>query len=481
MWSRTVHAMAQSGSDYIKLTFCASGRLNLAVINKSRTSLMTAQFSSAFFEYWQVDGQLPQIADFDSDNLDSSSVYCLWVNSKEFDLVFRDSSDQESGSWRMVLIFDGDAGGEEVYSNKVFVEYQSKSKITKKYSVNYQHAHHNDDSKVRDEFHKELQLQKKMGATPEMDGFVNTINLPISTLRRFVSMFPPSLEDFKIEISPKTRSINFLGFNRSALTSTVGKRDKSMTLKTILNLDQSDVLSNCDPQSAPINVGVSLKLKNLKLFTNLSSTSLVKAKSSPHGENEKTTIDNNDMDILFKNPGEPVLFERRYQLRGQDEFICRINLVEVTDGEGSKLTLEPAREVIDTTETRGAIREINEQSLTSASTNEPNESLPLFLPPEVPTSRDIIESMKLNNAHLHLDRSLRNSIPNLSHQSSPRRGQKRKLMELPDETDEEESDEGEQNTFPQQPEPQPGFQDRDSVYLGRSQAPDPNGVIDMFD
>lgn len=447
LWMRTVHSFL-GVSDSFKITFRhgdfnenSKSEVIFSVINKSRTSLMTTRFTSEFFKVFKVDGELPgRPAEKDEENRAPS--YSIWVNTKEMNVLFKDCG-EDAESWKIILIC-GDEVVQQVYSNKMFVEFKTRANITKKYSVNYQQGYSSFDIEFRHNYYKTLKDQNQ-NINAEWKSRVHRLAINPIILKNFLNMFPSTLEDFKIQVFPNKRVVHLMGFNRNELFSTSNHKDKPMTLKIVMNLDDiifSNVTSS-KIQNEDYSFSVSFKLKDYKAFIQLISLNLNKfadgstlnVSGGENNRNRQGFFDTNHnkpvIDMTFTTPGEPIVFERCYFLDRENEMTecCRVNLIEVTDSEGPKMILESTKETY--------VDHMRVSPLTAPSNEEEKEEKeigvnhePLFVPSQDDDGIEEVGSI---------------TVPTSAFYSLP---QKRKLMEIAEDTDFEDGEEEREDDDP---------------------------------
>lgn len=430
LWAGAIHTYL-GVSDSFKITFrngdlSAQSRSEVmfSVINKTRTSLMTTRFTQEFFNVFRMEGELPGRADVrDEENIAPS--YSLWVNTKEMDVLFKDCG-EDAESWKVLLIC-GDEIVQQVYSNKMFVEFKTRAQITKRYSVNYQQGYSNFDGEIRYRYYNTLKNQNEGGITQE-GAKVHRLALNPFMIKGFLHMFPATLEDFKIQVFPNRGEVHLVGFNRDSLFSTAAHADRPMTLKIVVKLEDI-IFSNVEPHKSggsEYSFAVSFKLKDFKSFVQLISSNLSKFSdganlNSMGGGSDKAVqrwfSGNNKpvIDITFTSAGEPVVFERCYFLDRENEMVecCRVNLTEITDSEGHKMVLDGIKQ-------HSVVASHNMVDADPPTSDSPIINEPLFVPSQEEASTSGTASTPVRHSY--------------------RAPQKRKLMEIPEDTDFEDQD-----------------------------------------
>lgn len=361
LWTKTIHSFL-SIMDCFKITIRQSNNeksrneLIFSVNNKTKTTLMCTTFNESFFKSFIIQGELPLAAP-ENDDENRGHAFSFWVNTKDMDILFKDCAD-DSEHWKIFLIC-ADEISNQVYNNRMFVEFTTKSGMVKKYSINYQQGYPSFNLQYRFAYHKILKMQNKENNLVSEPYKVNRIAIDPNILKRFLGMFPASLQDFKIEIYPNRGSLKFSGFNRQELLSkssaAFNHKDKSMTLDIMLLLEDIN-FSNINPYSTneeQLNdsIHVSFRLRDFKSFVSLVSSNLshfmdtldTQTKNIGTGHNLNTPV----LDVMFTIPGEPIIVERCYFLDMENEMAecCKVTLIEITDSESSMLVLEGNSEI----------------------------------------------------------------------------------------------------------------------------------------
>jgi hypothetical protein len=357
-------------------------------MNKTKTTVLDISFKKCFFKKFNIDGEINDIDYNNSNNqigqYNYARSYSLIVNSRDMNILFKECA-EDTVSWRIFML-SGDEISQMVYSNKLFVEFETKTGMKKKYSIVFRPTSMNFDSKIYFIYLKTLKHQQKIddhktlenifGANKDAedendfdmmlddddDERVNRIALETVILRNFIQLFPSMLEDFRIEINPTDGLISFKGFNRQQhITKGEAAYNKPMTLGIQLRLNQIVYNNIRDQDKTEIddnkskNIQVSFRLKNFKTFLQIISFNLVgfndddnhnsskKSKTIANHEDRFSMSDRENVcDIMFSKPGYPIIFERKYFIDGDNELLecCAVTLTEVTDGESDKIILE---------------------------------------------------------------------------------------------------------------------------------------------
>lgn len=332
----------KDNNNYSELVFSA--------MNKTKTTIFTISFKKCFFSKFEIDGELDEFLDDDIQNL--ARCYTLIVNSKDMNILFKDCG-EDAKRWKIFLLVGDDQKVNHIaYSNKLFVEFDTETGMKKKYSIRYRPGLNILDSRIQYIYLKTLENQKKQDEGLE-DSFddderVNRIAIQVNILNRFLQIFPTVLEDFQISVIPQTGVLMLKGYNRNHLANRVESLiNRPMTLNIKMKLDQL-IYHNIKESNDPSEV--SIRLKNFKTFIQIISGALniandQKSERSSHKYVESINKEDDSIcDIMFSNPGYPVIFERRYFSDHSDTLkeSCSITLTAISDGESSKLLLQAA-------------------------------------------------------------------------------------------------------------------------------------------
>lgn len=342
-------------------------------VNKTQTTVLSTAFQRSFFKKFNIEGE---ISDRGSSTGRSQNIqnyakrFTLIVNSKDMNILFKDCA-EDSVNWKIFMLC-GDEVTHMIYSNKLFVEFLTKSDMKKKYSISFRPAAVNYDNRVEYIYLKTLEYQRRvdvgdadkeveLSGGEEVDLWdgdeeerVHRIAMSTVIFKRFLQMFPTMLEDFRIEVDPAAGVISFKGYNRQQIISKIETINKPMTLSIQMRLSQivyNNFRGNAGDNSNKIEV--SFRLKNFKTFLQIISGNLSdfnedakdsrRLKSvSKYEEGFVAENGDNICDIMFSKSGYPIIFERRYFIEGDNELkeCCSVSLTEATDGESKKIFLE---------------------------------------------------------------------------------------------------------------------------------------------
>lgn len=370
--------------------------LQLTAVNFTKTSSLNCAFDKSFFKTFKIDGELPNDAIKGDDN--KAKSFSFLVNSKNLTVLFKDCG-VDSKKFKFIVIdeegnnTDDDSHENDTnkvkksrFMNKFFVELDTNTGLTKKYTLNFIKAKEAFDYKINSVHNHILSRQdandRKLIENSVVLPNVNRIHsLTISTdiLRNFLSIFPSQLEDFRLEIYPNLRRILFHGYNRQQLltqksTSRYSNNNRNystassfesqpMTLSSQLSLNdlvtENFYSTSNEEEDKKFKYQVSFRLRDFKIFV-----SLIGPTYSEFGISEDKHLrmnhqilalnseDENNCDIIFSSSGAPIIFEKKYYMTidGQVEsqfsngngnsLASRITLVTMSDPETDSIIIK---------------------------------------------------------------------------------------------------------------------------------------------
>ncbi|GMF21756.1 unnamed protein product [[Candida] boidinii] len=332
--------------------------LQLTAVNFTKTSSLNCAFDKSFFKTFKIDGELPNDAIKGDDN--KAKSFSFLVNSKNLTVLFKDCG-EDSKKFKFIVIdeegnnTDDDSHENDTnkvkksrFMNKFFVELDTNTGLTKKYTLNFIKAKEAFDYKINSVHNHILSRQdandRKLIENSVVLPNVNRIHsLTISTdiLRNFLSIFPSQLEDFRLEIYPNLRRILFHGYNRQQLltqksTSRYSNNNRNystassfesqpMTLSSQLSLNdlvtENFYSTSNEEEDKKFRYQVSFRLRDFKIFV-----SLIGPTYSEFGISEDKHLrmnhqilalnseDENNCDIIFSSSGAPIIFEKKYYM-----------------------------------------------------------------------------------------------------------------------------------------------------------------------
>ncbi|VEU22069.1 DEKNAAC103101 [Brettanomyces naardenensis] len=388
LWTRSIYALS-TVSDVIKLTIRqpdpgqpkepkSYSEILLTAINLTKTSSLNCSFRLAFFKTFQIDGVLPDGAP-DGD-LNRAFCFSILLNSKTLNVLFKDCG-ENSETFKLCLIHEDEKAGmrDRVFSNKLFIEFNTKTDMTKRYSVNFRPGRESFDLRI-EHVHQEMLNEQSLndeqgGEEDSVNPRVHHIIIDTFVLRNFIGMFPSSLEDFKIEVYPNARKLLFHGFNRQEALSARKKRlsaltswPMSLSIQVSLNdLAYENIRAQretvTEPDHNKFKHQVSLRLRDLRTFIQLISLNYMSLGEEVSSDALTKGMGGNYCEFMFTEPGCPIVFERRYY-DGDNESgneCCRITLIEITDGEVGKVGIGRGQNALEAEEVGGGRVEEPEQ------------------------------------------------------------------------------------------------------------------------
>lgn len=379
--------------------------LLFVTMNKTKTAILNTSFKTTFFKKFTIEGEIEDVvrdrnnaSGSGMDNYNYARSYTFVVNSRDMNVLFKDCG-EDAISWKIFLLASGETT-HMIYSNRLFVEFDTKSGMKKKYTISYRPSFNGFDSeihytylktlgdqKISDEKQLRLRLDNGGGEMDDNDGDdfdddfddddfnderVHRIAVDSVILKSFLQTFPVQLEDFQIEVEPTVGLITFKGYNRQQHTiRSTNLVNRPMTLDIKMRLDQivynnfkvyndGDDTNEKDKLKKSKKIQASFRLKNFKTFIQIISGNLSEFLENDENDDDTNNRKNyrslskygdksmhfdngeNICDIIFSKPGYPIVFERRYFIDNgelQDNDCCSVTLTEITDGESSKLTL----------------------------------------------------------------------------------------------------------------------------------------------
>ncbi|QOU18825.1 hypothetical protein BRETT_001896 [Brettanomyces bruxellensis] len=379
LWTRSIYALS-TASDVIKITFrqkIKNSAMNdpranypellLTAVNITKTSSLNCSFRSNFFSTFTIDGYLPDESTPDDCNM--ARCFSILVNSKTLNVLFKDCG-ENSKTFKLLLIHENsNEKRDRIFSNKLFIELETKAGMTKRYSVNFRIGKESFDLRVE---HIYLEMLKDQSLTDNIKEFrkgsstdnksetndtgnrVHQIILETSILRNFIAMFSNTLEDFKIEMYPNARKIQFHGFNRqkalSARTKLTPLSNQPMSLSIQVSLNDliyDNIMKTSDTNSKMKDkFQVSFRLRYMRTFIQLIGNDYSFHDSSiqthDHSRDILNGIGNNYCELLLIGPAFPIVFDRKYReddISEDGPVCCEITLIAATDSETDKVDL----------------------------------------------------------------------------------------------------------------------------------------------
>ncbi|GMG00419.1 unnamed protein product [[Candida] boidinii] len=341
-----------------------TAELQLTAVNFTKTSSLNCAFDKSFFKTFKIDGELPNDAIKDDDN--KAKCFSFLVNSKNLTVLFKDCGEDSTKFKFIVIDEDGNNTDDDSHENdtnkvkksrfmnKFFVELDTNTGLTKKYTLNFIKAKEAFDYKINS-VHNHILLRQDANDRKLLENSVvlpnvNRIHsLTISTdiLRNFLSIFPSQLEDFRLEIYPNLRRILFHGYNRQQLltqksTSRYSNNNRNystassfesqpMTLSSQLSLNdlvtENFYSTSNEEEDKKFKYQVSFRLRDFKIFVNLIGPTYSEFGISEdkhlrmnHQILALNSEDENNCDIIFSSSGAPIIFEKKYYMTMDGQY-----------------------------------------------------------------------------------------------------------------------------------------------------------------
>lgn len=386
-----------------------TAELQLTAVNFTKTSSLNCAFDKSFFKTFKIDGELPNDAIQDDDN--KAKCFSFLVNSKNLTVLFKDCG-EDSKKFKFIVIDEDRISTDDSHENdinkvkksrfmnKFFVELDTNTGLTKKYTLNFIKAKESFDYKINSIHNHILLRQNAKDRKLIEDSFVlpninriHSLTILTDILRNFLSIFPSQLEDFRLEIYPNLRRILFHGYNRQQLltqksTTRNGNNNRNystaasfesqpMTLSSQLSLNdlvtENFYSTSDEEEDKKFKYQVSFRLRDFKIFVNLigptySEFGISEDKQSRmnHQILALNSEDENNCDIIFSSSGAPIIFEKKYysMINGQGEsqfsnshhgngnsIASRITLVTMNDPESDSIIIKDSEKSTTTTTT----------------------------------------------------------------------------------------------------------------------------------
>lgn len=307
MWSRAILSLS-AVSEYIKFII-SRDELSLSAVSGTRTSHGEIKFKQAFFLEYQV-----QLGDWVRNHINDDEHYLFVVVSRNLSTLMKnmDASDLEYIVLR--LMWPGEVLEEK--ENRLLIETKTRSLIIKKYQTSIQPVKKN-PMKISEQYRQQL----------EKGDSVKYLVLEQHIAKLFLDMVPPIMEDFSLEF--KDERIQFTGYNRQVMKDADQLRQQ---MSVTISLALEEVAGNHIDTS--YDKVINFRLKDFRNFVNLSTAyNTLQSKEEDAGNPtylyELLASSRRFLEILFKVPGEPILFEAK-----PSRYVT-ILFVELTSDEGA--------------------------------------------------------------------------------------------------------------------------------------------------
>ncbi|KAG7191276.1 uncharacterized protein KQ657_003614 [Scheffersomyces spartinae] len=286
--------------------------LTLEAVNASRTGYGRIKFSKSFFHTFEVDlEEESTIEGYDED------AYHVLLKSKHLLTLFRNPD-----SWEYVCLRTNmSTTAQPAARFKLLVEIKTSNLIVKKYQTSYNPtvATHVDVGKV---YNSDLEKRRK---NSQGMFIIHCLVMELKTLKSFLDTTASGAEDFRLNVKPDkiqiTAYIKHITRDKEYL-----KQPMSVSLDIPLTeLVQTNLLDY------NLMVNFLFRLKELKTFSHLI--------------NSLNTLDADYDDslfkILFRNPGEPILFQATHKESIWVQFVYLTTFDKESDLEAKELGYLP--------------------------------------------------------------------------------------------------------------------------------------------
>lgn len=316
IWSKAITSLA-SISESIKFIVYPRS-LSISSVNAAKTSSGEVIFLSSFFHEFR--------ADFDDEDniLEGFQIekeipsYSFIINSKHLLILFKnlDIFDLDYICLKIHWFNDTIEPSFSSLKYKLLIEIRTKKLILKKFQTGYQPVVSNKIT-ISEEYNKELQKSK---ATYN---YLHYIKIEQAILKQFLDMIPSATEDFKIEI--KNENIQFSGFTKQIMKDREYlKQPMSVAISVYLE-ELLDTNLNVNVANRPSIESIMFRLKDFKNFINF-----ITSFSNGNVDNDNSDSSDDYFEIIYKRPGDPVLFELK---NNQHLTVQFIQITNGTDNE----------------------------------------------------------------------------------------------------------------------------------------------------
>lgn len=315
IWSKIILSLAAI-SDQIKF-IVSSSTLSISAVNSARTSHAEVELEQAFFHEYNADFSNIITEGFSSEE----QTYSFLVNSKHLATLFRNLDANDLSYIVLKIYWEHDAPTSMKF--KFLVEIKTKKLIVKKYQTNYQPVLL-DRVQIADIYQRELDKQQDIEVDKSFLNRINVLSIELMIPKQFLDMIPSSTESFKIEV--KNDKLSFSGYTRQILKDKEYLR-QPMALTITMGLDE--VPYNNLQGMPECRTCVSFRLKDFKNFMGLSS-----ALNSTNQALKDNDMHEPQVEILFRNPGEPIIF------KPQNTLNMKVRFVQITSEDTGEVTAD---------------------------------------------------------------------------------------------------------------------------------------------
>lgn len=293
LWSKAIVSLS-SIADQIKFSISPEN-LSISAVNGAKTSHADVEFHPSFFRDYSV--SLDDVVD----DIQDLHLYSFIVNAKHIATIFKNVDSTDSSYICMKI--QGSKSAPSITQYKLLIEIETKNLLVKKHHVSYQPVLQSQNDIPK--FYREKWTQQSADRIDNRDpNKVNYMMIEQLVLRQFVDTVPLSTEDFKIDL--KNDKILFSGYTKLILKE-IDYLKQPMSVTITLDLEELISSNFVATQNDPLQRRtIDFRLRDFKNFMNLIATVRVEI-----GDDEMASFkDNSDcFEILFRQPGDPVLFE----------------------------------------------------------------------------------------------------------------------------------------------------------------------------
>lgn len=324
IWSKVITSLS-SLSDNVKFII-KKNSLSLSAVNSAKTSNGEIIFKKSFFHEYEAvfeSGEMIEGYETNDDGYedeDEKETFSFIVNAKHLAILFKNLDILDLDYICLKIHWNLSSEFDDNLKYKLLIEIKTKKLILKKFQAGFQPV-------LRNEVEVAKHYQEEFKDDPA-SGLVNYIKVEQVILKQFLDMIPGATEDFKIE--QRADSIQFSGFTKQVIKDREYlKQPMSVTISISI-----DELLDTNLNGRDID-GVMFRLKDFKNYINL-----ITSFSDGNKNNDLNYSSDDYFEIMFKKPGDPILFELNNNQHLTIQFIQITNGVDSTDTTSTKGVLK---------------------------------------------------------------------------------------------------------------------------------------------
>jgi DNA damage checkpoint protein len=287
IWSRAVTSLAGL-SEHVKFVITETA-LVISAVNAAKTSNGKVEFERGFFHEYEVNfgDREDMVEGYEEAPVPS---YSFVVNSKHLSILFKNL---DVGDLDYVCCKIHWSRRENTTLNyKLLFEIKTRRMIVKKYQMGYQPVLRGEESAAAQNY--------------RADGSVRYIRMDQQVVKQFLDMIPPATEDFRIDT--KNGSLQLCGYTQQIMRDRAYLK-QPMSVTIAIGLDELVETNLKDDGTNEVH----FRLKDFRNFVTLLGV-LTEAKRGD-------LAPDNHFDILYRDPGDVVVFETKPNSHLLVEFI----------------------------------------------------------------------------------------------------------------------------------------------------------------